>query len=75
MCFFCPYSKIFSNQWGLGRFYAILVTINWSSSYPKLIIRDPDPANNFGSERIRIHNTDPNAGHKSLGTGMSYRMS
>ena len=24
---------------------------------PKLIITDPDPANNFGSDRIRIHNT------------------
>ena len=24
---------------------------------PKLIIPDPDPANNFGSDRIRIHNT------------------
>jgi len=23
----------------------------------KLIITDPDPANNFGSERIRIHNS------------------
>ena len=29
---FCPYSKIFSNQWGLSRIYAILVTKNWSSS-------------------------------------------
>jgi len=32
----------------------------WTSSSdpdPKLIITDPDPANNFGSDRIRIHNT------------------
>jgi len=27
---------------------------------PKLIITDTDPANNFGSDRIRIHNTDEN---------------
>ena len=45
----------------------ILVTKNWSSSDPdlKLIIKDPDPANNFGSERIWIHNTD-------LPTGFSF---
>ena len=57
--FFCPYSKIFNNQWGLSRFYAFLVIENWSSSDPdpKLIITDPDPANNFGSDRVRIHNT------------------
>ena len=28
--------KIFSNQWRINRFYAILVTKNWSS-------QDPDP--------------------------------
>ena len=36
-----------------------IVTKNWSSSDPdpKLILTNPDLANNFGSERIRIHNT------------------
>ena len=29
-----------------------------SDSDPKLIIPDLDPANNFRSDRIRIHNTD-----------------
>ena len=60
MNFFLSYSKILSNQWGLSRCYAILVTKNWSSSDPdpKLIITDPNSANNFGSERFRIHNTD-----------------
>ena len=43
--------------WVLSRFHDILVTENWSFSDPdpKLII--PDPAYNFGSNRIRIHNT------------------
>ena len=38
----------------LSRFHAIFITKNWSLSDldPKLIIPDPDPANNF-----RIHNT------------------
>ena len=50
-------SKIGSNQLGLSRFHATLVTKNWSLSdpNPKLIITDPDPANNSGSDRI--HNT------------------
>ena len=50
---------MFSNQWGVSRFYAILVTKNWSSSVPepKWIFKDPDHANNYGSERNRIHNT------------------
>ena len=49
--FLCPYSNIFSNQWGLSKFNAILITKNLGSSDPdpKLIITDPDPANNFGS--------------------------
>jgi len=53
------YSKIFNNKWGLSRFYAILVIKNWSllDPDPKLIIPDPDPANNFGSDQIQIHNT------------------
>ena len=56
------YSKI-DKTWVLSRFHTILVTKNWSLSDPdpKLIIAnpypDPDPANNFGSDRIRIHNT------------------
>ena len=35
---------MFSYQWGLGRFYAILVTKHWSSSDPdpKLKITDPN---------------------------------
>ena len=38
--------------------YITVVTKNWSLSDPdpKLIITDPDPAYDFGSERIRIHN-------------------
>jgi hypothetical protein len=46
----------------LSRFHAILANENWSFSDPdpKLII--PDPANNFGSDRIRIHNTAFNPG-------------
>ena len=47
----CPYSKIDRNQWVLSRFHAILGTKNWS-------LYNPDPANNFGSDWIRIHNTD-----------------
>ena len=39
--------------------HCILVLKNWrlSDPDPKLIIPDPDPANNFGSDRIRINNT------------------
>ena len=50
-----------SYQCVLRRFHAIFVTKNWSVTDPdpKLIIPDPDPANNFGSERHRIHNTAP----------------
>ena len=42
--FFCPYSKIFSNQWGLSRFHTILDPQSWSSldPNPKLIITDPE---------------------------------
>ena len=74
MNFFCPYSKIFNNQWSLSRFCAILVIKNWRSSDPdpKLIITDPDPANNFGSDRIRI----PNTGYGTYqGTGTYLHMS
>ena len=51
--------KIDFNQWVLSRFHAILVTKNWSllDPDPKLIIPDPDPANGFGYDRIRIHST------------------
>jgi len=56
-----PCNKINNNQWVLSRFHALLVNKNWSLSDPdpKLIIpdQDPDPANNFISDRIRIHNT------------------
>ena len=36
----------------------IEVRTSLSDPDPKLIIPDPDSANNFGSDRIRIHNTD-----------------
>ena len=59
------YSKIDSNQplgtYLFSRFHAILATENWSFSDPdpKLAITnpDPDPAKNYGSDRIRIYNT------------------
>ena len=35
----------------------IEVRTSLSDPDPKLIITDPDPANNFGSDRIRTHNT------------------
>ena len=61
--FVIMWSKIEKNQFVLSRFYSILVTKNWrlSDPDPKLIIPDPDPANNFGSDRIRlrIHNAAP----------------
>ena len=65
MDFCCPYCTVkFKVTTGylpylLSRFHAKSATENWSLSDPdsKLIITDPDPANNFGSDRIRIHNT------------------
>ena len=60
--FFCLCNKIDNNQWVFRRFHAILVIEDWSLS-------DPDPANNFGSDRIRIririHNTDSHRNKKS----------
>ena len=48
--FFCPCNKINNNHWVFSTSHAILVMEDW-------ILSDPDPANNFGSDRIRIHNT------------------